>query len=43
MLFVIATYNKYVWVFPLKDEKGIKISNAFQNHMKNQKMWTSIN
>ena len=23
-------FSKYVWVVPLKDEKGITITNAFQ-------------
>ena len=27
---VIDIYSRYVWVIPLKDEKGITITNAFQ-------------
>ena len=27
---VIDIYSKYVWVIPLKDKKGITITNAFQ-------------
>ena len=41
---VIDIFSKYAWVIPLKDEKGIIITNAFQkilketNHKPN-KMW----
>ena len=28
--YVIGTYSKYAWVIPLKDKKGIAITNAFQ-------------
>ena len=41
---VIDIYNKYAWVIPLKDKKGIKIANDFQkmldasNHKPN-KIW----
>ena len=31
LLRVIDTYSKYTWVVPLKDKKGITITNAFQN------------
>ena len=34
LLCVIDIYNKYAWVFPLKDEKGITITNAFQKRKK---------
>ena len=27
---VIADFNKYVYVVPLKDKKGITVSNVFQ-------------
>ena len=27
---VFNIYSKYVWVIPLKDKKGITITNAFQ-------------
>ena len=30
LLFVIDIYSKYAWVIPLKDKKGITITNAFQ-------------
>ena len=30
LLCVIDIYSKYAWVVPLKDKKGIKITNAFQ-------------
>ena len=31
LLCVIDIYNKYAWVVPLKDEKGVTIVNSFQN------------
>ena len=31
LLCVIDIYSKYVWVIPLKDKKGIIVTNAFQN------------
>ena len=36
---VIDIFNKYVWVVPLKDKKGVSIVNAFQKILKesNQK------
>ena len=30
LLCVIDTYSKYVWFVPLKDKKGITITNVFQ-------------
>ena len=27
-------YSKYAWVVPLKDKKGVRIANAFQNILK---------
>ena len=30
LLCVIDIYSKYEWVVPLKDKKGIRITNAFQ-------------
>ena len=30
LLCVIDIFNKYAWVVPLKDTKGVTISNAFQ-------------
>ena len=30
LLCVIDIYGKYEWVIPLKDKKGITITNAFQ-------------
>ena len=44
LLCVIDIYSKCAWVVPLKDKKGITITNAFQkildesNHKPN-KMW----
>ena len=34
LLCVIDTFSKYVWVVPLKDEKGISIVKAFQSILK---------
>ena len=34
---IIDIYSKYVWVIPLKDKKGITITNAFQ------KIWRKSN
>ena len=34
LLCVIYIRSKYAWVFPLKDEKGISIFNAFQKILK---------
>ena len=31
---VIDIFSKYAWVFPLKDKKGIIITNAFQKILK---------
>ena len=30
LLCVIDIYIKYSWIIPLKDEKGVTITNAFQ-------------
>ena len=30
LLCVVDIYSKYAWVIPLKDKKGITITNAFQ-------------
>ena len=30
LLHVIDTFSNYAWVVPLKDEKGVTITNAFQ-------------
>ena len=30
LLCVIDIFNKYVWIFPLKDKKGVTMTNAFQ-------------
>ena len=29
-IFVIDIYSIYTWIIPLKDKKGITITNAFQ-------------
>ena len=34
LLYVIDIFSKYAWVFPLKDKKGIIITNAFQKILK---------
>ena len=34
LLCVIDIYSKYTWVIPLKDIKGIAITNAFQTVIK---------
>ena len=44
LLCVIDIVSKYAWVFPLKDKKGITITNAFQKILKESnrkpnKMW----
>ena len=30
LLCVVDMFSKYAWVFPLKDEKGVTIFDAFQ-------------
>ena len=44
LLFLIDIYSKYAWVIPLKDKKGITITNAFQkilgkSNRKPNKIW----
>ena len=44
LLCVIDIFSKYAWVVPLKDKKGITITNAFQNildgsNRKPNKIW----
>ena len=44
LLIVIDIFSKYAWVIPLKDEKGITITNAFQKiltefNQKPSKIW----
>ena len=34
LLCVIDSFNKYAWVVPLKDEKGLGIVNAFESILK---------
>ena len=34
LLVVIDIFGKYAWVVPLKDKKGITITNAFQKILK---------
>ena len=35
LLSVIDIFSKYAWVVPLKDKKGITITNRFQKNLKN--------
>ena len=44
LLYLLGIYSKYAWVVPLKDKKGITITNAFQKTLneskhKRNKMW----
>ena len=44
LLCVIDIYSKYAWVIPLKDKKGITITNTFQKFLgesnrKPNKIW----
>ena len=44
LLCVIDIFNKYAWVVPLKDKKGVSIVNAFQiilkeSNRKPNKIW----
>ena len=44
LLFVSDIFSKYIWVIPLKDKKGITITNAFQkildeSNRKLNKIW----
>ena len=44
LLCVIGIYSKYAWVIPLKDKKGITITNPFQkildeSNRKPNKIW----
>ena len=44
LLCVIDIYSKYAWVIPLKDKKGITITNEFQKFLdeskhKQNKIW----
>ena len=44
LLCVIDIYNKYAWIVPLKDKKGVSIGNAFQSileksNRKPNKIW----
>ena len=34
LLCVIDIYSKYAWVIPLRNKKGITITNAFQKTLK---------
>ena len=34
LLWFIDIFSKYAWVFPLKDESGITITNGFQKILK---------
>ena len=41
LLCVVDIFSKYAWVVPLKDKKGITITNAFQDgsNRKPNKIW----
>ena len=44
LLCVIDIYSKYAWIIPLKDKKGITITNAFEkilneSERKSNKIW----
>ena len=44
LLYLLGIYSKYAWVIPLKDKKGITITNTFQKTLneskhKPNKMW----
>ena len=44
LLCIIDIFSKYTWVIPLKDKKGITITNAFQkilykSNRKPNKIW----
>ena len=36
LLYISAIYSKYAWVIPLKDKKGITITNAFEKIQMNE-------
>ena len=47
LLCAIDVYSKYAWIVPLKDKKGITITNAFQKILDNpdwkpSKIWVNI-
>ena len=37
LLCVTDIFSKYAWIIPLKDKKGIIITNAFQKNLKESK------
>ena len=37
LLCVIDIYNKYAWVVPLKDQKGVTIVNTFEKKLDGSK------
>ena len=37
LLCVIDIYSKYAWIIPLRDKKGITITNAFQKNLDESK------
>ena len=42
LLCVTNIYSKYAWAVPLKDKKGITITNTFQNVL-NESEWKQKN
>ena len=48
LLCVIHLFSKYAWVAPLKNKKGVTVTNAFQKILKESnrkpnKIWTEKN
>ena len=41
LLCVIDSFNKYVWVIPLKDKKGVSIANGFEKVLNDSKRKTN--
>ena len=41
LLCVIDSFNKYVWVIPLKDKKGVSIANGLEKVLNDSKRKTN--
>ena len=37
LLYLLGIYSKYAWVIPLKDKKGITVTNTFQKTLNESK------